>query len=92
MFKNFNLKNWKTTLLGGISTLMFALISFGIISADQASVINGVVSDIMAHAGPFWPTLGWITYGISSIILLFAGDPPSPKKEAGVSKWKGIFR
>jgi len=45
-----------------------------------------------APGSTFWPTLGWITYGISSIILLFAGDPPSPKKEAGVSKWKGIFR
>lgn len=80
MFKFFNLKNWKTTILGALSTILFALVSFGIISGDEASAIGVLVNDIVNNLGAFWPTVGWVLYGISSIILLFAADPPSGGK------------
>ena len=77
MFKN--LKEWKTTVLGIITIILFALVSFNLITADQSAAINQAIAQIIDASGGDLIAFLTVAFGaIGGVLHLFVKDP---KKE-----------
>lgn len=77
MFKN--LKEWKTTVFGIITIILFGLVSFNIVTAEQSAAINEAIKNIIEASGG--DTIALLTVAFASIggvLHLFVKDP---KKE-----------
>jgi len=78
--KNLILKNWKTTLFGVISVLLFCLVNFGVISPDQREAINEGVNQVITstEGGSVATIISNVMLVAGNLLLLFLKDP---KKE-----------
>ncbi len=77
MFKN--LKEWKTTIFGIITIVLFALVRFNILTSEQSTAINEALSKIIEASGG--DLVGFLTVAFASVggvLHLFVKDP---KKE-----------
>ncbi len=78
-----NLKDWKTTVLGVVNIIVFALGSFGVITAGEGSSIQAAITEIInAIGGPIVGTIGISLTALGGVVLLFVKDP---KKEEDVT-------
>lgn len=71
-----NVKHWKTTLVGIITILLFALTSFNIVTADQSAEIKIAIDRIIEASGG--DLIGLVTVAfasISGVLALFVKDP-----------------
>ncbi len=75
--KKLLLKNWKTTLFGIISVLLFCLVSFGVISPDQKDAINEGVNQVVttAGSGSVMEIISSVMLVLGNLFLLFLKDP-----------------
>jgi len=77
MFKN--LKEWKTTLFGLITIVLFGLVSFNVINAEQSTAINDAIKQIVDASGGDTIAFLTIAFGaVGGVLHLFVKDP---KKE-----------
>ena len=77
MFKN--IKEWKTTLIGIITIVLFGLVSFNVITADQSSGIAEAINQIIEASGGDLVAFLTVLFGaIGGVLHLFVKDP---KKE-----------
>jgi hypothetical protein len=75
-----NLKHWKTTVIGVVTIILFALVSFNVLTADQSEEIKIALEKIIDASGG--DLMGFLTVAfgsISAILALFVKDPD--KKE-----------
>lgn len=78
MFKN--IKEWKTTLMGVITIILFALVSFNFITTEQSAVISESLQNVTNAAGGDTMVLLAMVFGsISGILNLFVKDPKKNK-------------
>lgn len=74
-----NLKEWKTTLIGVITIVLFGLVSFNVITSDQSAAINEAITQIIdASGGDLIAFLTVAFSAIGGVLHLFVKDP---KKE-----------
>lgn len=74
MFKN--LKEWKTTLVGIITIVLFALVSFNVINADQSAAINEAINQIIEASGGDLIAFLTVAFGaVGGVLHLFVKDP-----------------
>ena len=78
--KNLILKNWKTTLFGTLSILLFVLVNFGIITPDQKEAINEGVQQVVqsTDSGSVATIISNVMLVLGNLLSLFVRDP---KKE-----------
>ena len=77
MLKNF--KEWKTTLIGIITIVLFGLVSFNIVTAEQSAAINEAIKSIIEASGGDTIAFLTVAFGaIGGVLHLFVKDP---KKE-----------
>lgn len=77
MFKN--IKEWKTTVIGIVTIVLFALVSFNVVTADQSAGINEAISQIIEASGGDLVAFLTVLFGaIGGVLHLFVKDP---KKE-----------
>jgi hypothetical protein len=81
MFKNFS-KEKKTTILGIVQIILFALVSFSIVTTDESSELARAASIVIDSLGGTWAVAtGSILTVVGSIFLMFAKDPGSKNTE-----------
>lgn len=70
-------KNWKTTLFGVISLILFALINFGVITPDQGEELKTGVNTIIGNLdnGSIIQAISNTLLVVGNAILLFVKDP-----------------
>ena len=75
-------KNWKTTLFGVLSLVLFALINFGVITQNQGEGLKTGVNTIMENfdSGLILQTISNILLVAGNAILLFVKDPKKETK------------
>ena len=77
MFKN--LKEWKTSLIGVVTIILFGLVSFNVVTADQSTGINDAIAQIIDASGGDLIAFLTVLFGaIGGVLHLFVKDP---KKE-----------
>jgi uncharacterized membrane protein len=81
MFKNLK-KEKKTTILGIVQIILFALVSFSVVTTDESSELARAASVVIDSLGGTWAVAtGSILTVIGSIFLMFAKDPGSKNTE-----------
>jgi uncharacterized membrane protein len=81
MFKNFS-KEKKTTILGIVQIILFALVSFSVVTTDESSELARAASIVIDSLGGTWAVAtGSILTVVGSIFLMFAKDPGSKNTE-----------
>jgi hypothetical protein len=77
IMKELLFKNWKTTLFGVVSLVLFALVSFGVISPEQKEGINQGVQGVISSfdGGVTGQAISGLLLVLGNIALLFAKDP-----------------
>ena len=74
-----NLKEWKTTLIGVITIVLFALVSFNVINSEQSEAINLAINQIIDASGGDLIAFLTVAFGaVGGVLHLFVKDP---KKE-----------
>ena len=77
MFKN--IKEWKTTLIGIVTIVLFGLVSFNVITSDQSAGIAEALNQIIDASGGDLIAFLTVLFGaIGGVLHLFVKDP---KKE-----------
>ena len=77
MFKN--IKEYKSTIVGIVSIILFGLVGFNVITADQSSEIGLAISQIIDATGGDLPAFLIVLFGsLSGVLHVFSKDP---KKE-----------
>jgi uncharacterized membrane protein len=81
MFKNLK-KEKKTTILGIVQIILFALVSFSVVTTDESSELARAASIVIDSLGGTWAVAtGSILTVVGSIFLMFAKDPGSKNTE-----------
>ncbi len=80
MFKN--IKEWKTTAFGIVTIVLFALVSFNIVTSEQSTAINEAIAKIIEASGG--DLVGFLTVTFASVggvLHLFVKDPKKEDKK-----------
>ena len=77
MMKELVLKNWKTTLVGIVSIVMFGLVNFGVLTPEQSQGISDGVNAIAQNveSGVTLQAVSNVLLVIGNALLLFVKDP-----------------
>jgi hypothetical protein len=75
-------KNWKTTLFGVLSLILFALVNFGVITPDQSEGLQTGVNTIIGNldSGSIIQAISNILLVVGNALLLFVKDPKKETK------------
>lgn len=74
-----NIKEWKTTIFGIVTIVLFGLVSFNVITADQSAGINEALAQIIDASGGDLIAFLTVLFGaVGGVLHLFVKDP---KKE-----------
>ena len=75
-----NLKEWKTTIVGVITILLFGLVSFNMISGEQSAELKIAIENILEviPGGNITAILTVVVTNLAAVLALFVKDP---KKE-----------
>lgn len=81
--KNLLLKNWKTTLFGIVSLVLFGLVSFGVLSPEQSEGLNLAVEQTVqaVDGGVSAQAVSSVFLIIGNALLLFVKDPDTKDTE-----------